>query len=171
MRVHPVSVRSNAGMTLLEVLVGIVIFAIGIMALVQLQGSLARAAGDANTRTVAVNIAEEIIEVQRGFSRITHDPDGVEYAYADIAPAEYTVTRGGLTYNVDISVTEYWYNKATSTFTTTEPVVAAFSDFKLMTVNVDWGNSPEFMIDQNQQTTDRLGSGDVTLSEVISSMT
>ena len=46
--------RSAAGMSLFEVLIGIVIFAFGMMALVQLQGSMARSAGDANTRTVGV---------------------------------------------------------------------------------------------------------------------
>ena len=96
----------QAGMSLLEVLIGILIFAIGIMALTQLQGSLARSAGDANTRTVAINIAEQVIERQRGFSRITTDPAGIEYAYADIATApKYTVARGDLSFNVEITVT------------------------------------------------------------------
>jgi type IV pilus modification protein PilV len=99
---------SQRGMTLLEVLVGIVIFAIGILALTQLQGGLARSAADANTRTVAVNIAEDAIERRRGFSRVTQDPDGIEYAYLDIEPAQYTITRGGITYNVNIQVTDYW---------------------------------------------------------------
>ncbi len=130
----------QAGMSLLEVLIGILVFAIGIMALTQLQGGLARSAGDANTRTVAINIAEQVIERQRGFSRITTDPAGIEYAYADIATApKYTVPRGDLSFNVETTVTRYWYNRTTQLFTTTEPLVAAVSDFKLMTVKVDWG--------------------------------
>jgi type II secretory pathway pseudopilin PulG len=158
-------------MTLLEVLVGIVIFAIGILALTQLQGGLARSAADANTRTVAVNIAEDAIERRRGFSRVTQDPDGIEYAYLDIEPAQYTITRGGITYNVNIQVTDYWYNKATQLFTTTEPLVMAVSDFKWMRVDVDWGNGPEFAIDESKTTQGRLGTGGVTLSEIISSIT
>ena len=44
-----------------------------------------------------------------------------------------------------------------------------------MTVKVDWGQGiekgPEFMIDESHTTGDHLGSGDVTLSEIISSVT
>ncbi len=160
-----------AGMSLLEVLIGIAIFAIGILALTQLQGSLARSASDANTRTIAINVAEDTIERLRGFSRISKDPDGIEYSYEDIEPAQYTVSRGDLTFNVNVGVTEYWYNRAQEQFTTTEPTVAAYSDFKLMSVSVDWGNGPEFMIDGFRATEGRLGSGAVTLNEVISSVT
>ncbi len=149
MKQNPATARRQAGTSLLEVLIGILVFAIGIMALTQLQGSLARSAGDANTRTVAINIAEEAIERRRGFSRVTADPDGIEYAYADIAPALYSVARGELTYNVNIGVTDYWYNRATQLFTTTEPLVAAASDFKLMTVNVAWGDAAQFVIDES----------------------
>lgn len=161
----------SVGMTLLEVLIGIIIFAFGILALVQLQSSMARSASDANTRTVAVNIAEEAIELKRGFSRISKDPKGIEYAYADIEPGQYPVARGGQNYNTTINVTDYWYHKNSMSFTTTEPAVAAVSDFKLMTVNVNWGAGPEFVIDENTSTSGRLGSGSVTLSEIISSVT
>ena len=51
----------SSGYTLIEVLIGILIFAVGMMALAQLQGNLARSGGDANARTVAMNFAEETI--------------------------------------------------------------------------------------------------------------
>ncbi len=54
--------RNSRGFTLIEVLIGILIFAIGMMALAKLQGNLARNSGDSNARTVATNIAEEMIE-------------------------------------------------------------------------------------------------------------
>ncbi|MEJ8568496.1 type IV pilus modification PilV family protein [Elongatibacter sediminis] len=169
------AVESNqgmqTGMTLLEVLVGITVFAVGILALTQLQGGLARSAAESNTRTVAINIAEEAIETNRGFSRITQDPDGLEYAYLDIETRQYTVTRGGITYSVDLQVTDYWYDRAAESFTTTEPLVAAVSDFKLMRINVGWGDGPEFMIDKSKSTQGRLGSDGVVMSEVISSIT
>lgn len=171
MTLYPNKASHHAGMTLLEVLVGIIIFAFGILALTQLQGALSRSAGDASTRTIAINIAEEVIERHRGFSRISTDPDGIEYSYEDIAPAQYAVTRGNFGFSVDISVSEYWFDRTTRQFTTTEPLVAAYSDFKLMTVNVDWGDGPEFIIDESKTTTDRLGTGAVTLGEIISSVT
>lgn len=163
--------RHAHGMTLLEVLVGIAIFAIGMLALTQLQGGLARSAGDAATRTVAINIAEEVIERQRGFSRITKDPDGIERAYLDIEPMQYTVTRAGLEYAVNVQVTDYWYDRSSQRFTTTEPLVVAVSDFKLVRVGVSTGDGPEFMIDAMNTTQGRLGSDGVLLSEIVSSIT
>jgi type II secretory pathway pseudopilin PulG len=163
--------RHALGMTLLEVLVGIAIFAIGMLALTQLQGALARSAGDAATRTVAINIAEEVIERQRGFSRVTKDPDGIEPAYLDIEPLQYAVTRAGVVYTIDLQVTDYWYDRSTRVFTTTEPLVAAVSDFKHLRVGVSAGDGPEFIIDASNTTQGRLGSDGVSLSEIISSIT
>jgi prepilin-type N-terminal cleavage/methylation domain-containing protein len=164
-------VGGHRGMSLLEVLVGIVIFATGMLALSQLQGSLARSAGEAATRTVAINIAEEVIERQRGFSRVTKDPDGIESAYLDIEPMQYTVTRGTIDYAVDVEVTDYWYDRPSQVFTTTEPLVAAVSDFKLVRVSVSVGDGPEFMIDAAHTTEGRLGSDGVVMSEIVSSIT
>ena len=61
--------RGNKGFTLIEVLIGILIFALGMMALAKLQGNLARNSGDSNARTVATNIAEEVIERARVFQK------------------------------------------------------------------------------------------------------
>lgn len=163
--------RHALGMTLLEVIVGIAIFAIGMLALTQLQGALARSAGDAATRTVAINIAEEVIERQRGFSRVTKDPYGIEPAYLDIESLQYSVTRAGVGYAVNVQVTDYWYDRSSQLFTTTKPLVAAVSDFKLLRVGVSAGDGPEFIIDAKNTTQGRLGSDGVLLSEIISSIT
>ena len=89
--------RNSRGFTLIEVLIGIVIFALGMMALAQLQGSLARNSGDANARTVATNIAEEIIETARTFSQITVSTDPDIRAYNDIVEGEILdLERGGM---------------------------------------------------------------------------
>ena len=64
---------------------------------------------------------------------------------------------GDLNYAVDIIVSEYWYDRAAEQFTTTEPPVAAYSDFKLMVVNVDWDEGAEFIIDETKTTAGRLG--------------
>ena len=159
------------GMSLLEVLVAIVIFATGILALTQLQSSLARSTGDASLRTVAVNIAEDTIERNRGFSRLTTDPDGIELAYADIRNKVFSVNCAGQAYGVNVAVQDYWWDRASQQFTTTEPLVAAVSDFKRMTVTVDWGSRPDFVVDQTGADAGDLGSGSVTLTEIISSIT
>ena len=54
--------RLQSGYTLIEVLVGILIFSLGMMALAQLQGNLSKSSAESNARTVAVNIAEEEVE-------------------------------------------------------------------------------------------------------------
>ncbi len=159
------------GFSLLEVLVAIVIFAIGMLALFQLQGGLSKSASDANMRTVAVNIAEAIIEEKRGFKRVDVDPDGIDPAYEDIADFEDSQTRGAFDFEIEGAVVDYWYDDDTESFTYTEPVTAANSDFKLVTITVTWNDSQEFRIDDGNTTTGGLGSGQITLTEMISSIT
>jgi prepilin-type N-terminal cleavage/methylation domain-containing protein len=155
------------GFTLIEVLVGIVIFALGMLALAQLQGSLARNSTDSNARTVAANIAEETVETARRFSQITSD--GVNTAYNDIVDGTETITRGGNSYTVATDETGYYYSNGS--FTTTPPLGAARPDMKLVEVTVTWNGSQEFQVDETTQTTGRLGSGSIVLRDVISSIT
>ncbi len=159
--------RNNRGFTLLEVLIGMVIFALGMMALAQLQGSLARNSADANSRTVATNIAEELIEEARSFSQITSAPG--KHAYNDITPGTHSVTRTGNTFDVVTQVADYYYEDGT--FTTTPPLGAARSDMKLLEVTVSWQGSQGFYVDGNSDTNADLGSGSITLRDVISSIT
>ncbi len=102
------------GFTLLEVLIGMVVFALGMMALAQLQGNLSKSSADANARSVAVNLAEETIEEARTFTQVTASA-GVS-AFNNIVNKTETVTRGGINYTVTHVVTDYWYNPATGTF-------------------------------------------------------
>ena len=163
--------RLAGGYTLIEVLVGIVIFALGMLALAQLQGSLARNSTDSNARTVAVNIAEETIERLRRFNQI--DYDGVNAAYRDIdvlaASDIPDITRAGNTYELDVNFTNYYY--LNGGFTTTKPIGAANADMKLVEVTVTWNDEQEFQIDESSQTEGRMGSGSIVLRDVISSIT
>lgn len=157
------------GYSLLEVLISVVIFAIGLLALLQLQGGLTRSAADANQRTVAANLAEEIMEQRRGFSRLSVDPDGVDPAYADIVDGTTSFTRGGIEYEVTTEVDDYYYSGGS--FSTTAPTGRALSDFKVVTLTVSWGGDiqQEFRIDNDNRAT--LGSGSVSLTDVIASTT
>jgi len=159
--------RTAGGYTLLEVLVGISVFALGMLALAQLQTSLTRNSSDSNSRTVAVNIAEETIERARTFSQITSN-GGVNAAYNDIVDATTSETRFGVTYTVAVDVTDYYW--ANNAFTTAAPLGAAKSDFKLVDVDVSW-SSPGFQVDNGSDNTADLGSGSIELSDVISSVT
>ena len=51
----------QAGFSMFEILVAIVIFAVGMMALSQYQGSLTRSSAIAAARTNAMHLAEQII--------------------------------------------------------------------------------------------------------------
>jgi prepilin-type N-terminal cleavage/methylation domain-containing protein len=167
----------NRGYTLIEVLVGIVIFALGMLALASLQGNLARNSGDSNARTVANNIAEEVIEATRTFSQIPSDPDGIADAFEDIQDGQLTIDgqqtieRGGVNYTITSEVTNYYYDNATGSFTTTKPLSVPYGDMKLVELTVSWNDSQEFQIDESQTTTGRLGSGSITLTDLISSIT
>ena len=136
--------RRNRGFTLIEVLIGILIFALGMMALAKLQGNLARNSGDANARTVATNIAEEVIEEARVFGQI--DSDGINAAYNDIIDGTRTITRGGNVFTVASVVTDYYYDSVNGTFSTTVPSAAGKSDFKQLDLTVTWNSCPVFQV-------------------------
>jgi prepilin-type N-terminal cleavage/methylation domain-containing protein len=163
------------GYSIMEVLIAIVIFAIGMMALAQLQGSLTRSSANANVRTVATNIAEETIENLRGFAQLDTDPAGVLPAYEDIATTSAgTETRGGINYSVTTTVSDFYYHIASDTFWDSASYFAqsdtptdAFSDFKMVSVNVAWDDTRPWLIDE----TSSFATGtSITLATVISSM-
>jgi len=161
---------SNRGHTLIEVLIGMVIFALGIMALASLQGNLARNSGDSNARTVAANIAEETIERARNFSQIFTDPDGIADAFEDIGSHPPSIDRGGVNYEISSVVTDY-YVSDTGDFTTDNLDSKANADMKLFEVSVSWNTEQKFQIDASHQTEGQLGSGSISLTDIISKIT
>jgi type IV pilus modification protein PilV len=164
--------RFQTGFTLIEVLVGILIFALGMMALAQLQGNLSKSSADSNARTVATNIAEETIEELRSFSQVENN--GSADAFNEIVTGSGTETRGNIIYTVTRTVTPYYYNPATGLFQENKPdpdIVNA--DLKRLVVNVAWGvgdAATSFQIDESNST-NAMGTGSITLVDLISSMT
>ena len=117
---HQVYTKSyQKGFNLLEVLIGVVIFAVGMLALAQLQGGLTRSTADANVRSVASNIAEEIIEFEKGFGWLDIDITGEKLAYANITNdiTDLQITNDGDTYNDPLDM------MGSYTTTTTDGVV------------------------------------------------
>lgn len=160
------------GFSLLEVLIGISMFAIGMLALAALQGSLTRSASDANLRTTAVNIAERTIEDLKAFGRVDPDPAGVIPAYLDIITDSTgaTITDGPLSFTRTIDVTDYYYDQVTDGFTVTAPTGVAVSDFKMVGVTVNWGATADFQVDETTSISgDDLNSGEITLSAIVAS--
>ncbi len=167
--------RKQTGTTLLEVLIGIVIFALGMLALAQLQGGLSKASSEANARSVAINIAEETIEAARTFNQVTGGA-GVN-AFNNIVDRTTTTTRGGIPYTVKTDVTDYYFNPATGVFGTTKPASNIVNaDMKVMELTVEWavdgnGNATQsFQIDESTSTSG-MNTGSITLTDVISSIT
>lgn len=167
---HMTGKSNQRGINLLEVLVGISIFAIGMLALAQLQGSLARSSGDANARTTAMNIAEETIEAMRSFSQVESDPAGIKAAFNDIVSGTESRSVGGINYTVATQVTNYYYQPTTDDFDTSIPtgVDASDVDMKLVELTVAW-ETPGF--DTGGESNQSLGSGEIRLTDVISSIT
>ncbi len=155
------------GFSLIEILIAIVIFAVGMLALVQLQGGLSRSSADGAARTVAANLAEAVFETGRSFGRLTTDPGGNVLAYADIKNAQKSVVRGGAVFIVDTTVTDYYYTG--STFSTTNSQGSSVSDFKLVTVDVTWNANQKFQVAAGTEMD--LGSGALSMSNMISSVT
>jgi prepilin-type N-terminal cleavage/methylation domain-containing protein len=158
----------SAGMTLLEVLLAMVIFAIGMLALAQLQTKLTRSSADANSRSIAANIAEEIIEDQRNFEVVSSQAG--KDAYEDIVDEIRHVNRGGIDYTVDIEVQDYYLASDGVSAQKTPPPGVTASSFKYVTVTVDWNTGQEFDIDASQSTSGQLGSGDLQMFGIIPSI-
>jgi len=162
----------SRGMTLLDVLLAIVIFAVGMLALSSLQGNLSRSSADANARTAAVNIAEEFIEEMLTFEQ-THSETGV-VAYQDIANTTDTVTRANIDYNVTVTVQDWYFmpDGVTPTDNTGDLPSnrdTTISDFKYVDITVSWDGS-EFQRGDGAETTGRLGGGSFNVGSIIPSI-
>lgn len=162
------------GLTLLEILLAMVIFAIGMLALAHLQTNLTRSSTDANTRTVATNIGEEIMENLRAFQRVSSDPDKLLFAYADIDKAyvDETVLRGGINYTVTSEVFGYDFDSdhvgVTKTADSAEKGVVY--DFKVVELTVSWDNNSQFLSFSEDNPVAELGTGSITVKTLIPSI-
>jgi len=164
--------QNHSGFSLLEVVIGLFIFSTGMLALASLQGQLTRSQADATVRSVATNIAEEQIELMRGFGLIENVPLNSIPAYSDIQDRTFTVSRGNLFYTVNIEVTDYYYDLLTDRFSTSNPENLLVSDFKDTNISVSWNETPDFRISDSQVISAAdIGSGDIRLSAAISSVT
>jgi len=170
-------VRSK-GMGLLEVLLGIVIFVVGLLALLHLQTNLTRSSSDASARTVAMNIGEEFIERLRSFERVGTDPLGFDFAFTDIVDGHGFVStadpisRGGLEYEVTGTVWAYDYNEDGTDVTAAVPAVAGeLYDFKRVDLTIVWNEDLGFKVDDTTTITPGgMNTGQVTIEGVISSI-
>jgi len=170
------TLRHSSGSVLLDVLLAIVIFVIGMLALASLQGNLTRSSSDANARTVGTNVAEELIEEFRTF-RSLRTANGVP-AYQQIVDQTISVLdRGGIDYTVVVTVDDWYFksdlvNSISITNDTSELPSGqdtTISDFKYLELAVSWEGN-EFQIGDETTTSDRLGSGAFVVSSIVPSI-
>jgi Tfp pilus assembly protein PilV len=127
----------NAGFSLLEVM------AICLLALASLQGKLTRYGTVAKQRTLAVNLAEEQLEVIRSFGTVpstgTADCATVAGSYDDIGTCADGVTTyvGELAFDTTWTVESYTQN-ADGTHTDWDTDSSIRADFKTVTITVSW---------------------------------
>lgn len=184
-----VSKNRARGFTLLDVLLAILVFAVGMLALASLQTNLTRSSTDANTRTVATNIGEEILERLRSFRRVgsdTNPDDGVVFAFADI-DEDYVeallvncgdkVCPGGpargLAYSVDAEVRAFDFNVDKTAVTEAEEVVVGeLHDFKLVELTISWDANQQFQIDERRDAAADavMETGSIYIKGIISSI-
>ena len=157
------SLHRSGGMTMLDVLLAIVIFVIGMLALASLQGNLTRSNSDANARTMGTNLAERLIERYRTFETLRTEA-GLD-AYQDIVSETLAFNDvSGIDYSVDVTVDDWYFMPDGVTLTKVtgdlpDDTDTTISDFKYVQLDVSWA-SPEFQVyGANDVQTSTLGSG------------
>jgi len=170
MKMHS-NFRKQNGFSILDVVIGIFIFLVGMLALAALQGALTRSMADSKLRTTAVKLADRAIERQRGFTQLlTAATPGAPFAYNDIVTpgADLAIPRNGVTYTVDMNVSDYYYQLASDTFTTTNTLGVSSSDYKQVDITVTWDSVQDFRGGEGDEIdSGDLNTGSVTLTSTI----
>lgn len=145
------------GFSLLEVLVAVVIFAVGLLAIASLQGSLLGSGADAKTRTVASNLAQDKVEELRAFEQL-QTSGTVTDTFEAICPGtefdrtcEQTETglenlqdlygEGASDVSLDTSFTRTTRIEGGCLGPTAECEAKAFPDYWNVSVEVSWADS------------------------------
>lgn len=125
--------KPQKGASLVEVLVAVIVFAIGLLAIAALQGKLVRGGADAKTRTVAANLAEQQLEQFRSFTTSAQ--------YTSISPlsqgSAITDTVSGVQYSVWWDVDDYHFPDSGGAAVLGADA-AGNSDFKMVRIHVGW---------------------------------
>jgi len=116
-----------------------------------------------------VNIAI-IVLGNREVNGATAIGDAFANSFAGIASGTTTATVGQLQYEVTTTVTPYYYDYDNGTFGTDNNDSSLYGDMKLVQVTVAWNDGQKFQVDENPDTATDLGTGSITLSDVLSSI-
>ena len=103
----PSNHQNARGFSLIEVMIAVVVLAVGLLSLAALQGELFRSGAEAKARANAATLAQQVIEDARTFGFVTApDADYVGNTYNSLATADWEVADvGGVTFDVTRDVT------------------------------------------------------------------
>jgi Tfp pilus assembly protein PilV len=105
MHIHRLQTRrGQAGISLLEALVALVVMSFGMLALAAMQLNLSRNADVAKQRSEALRIAEERIELARSFTQMTASVGAIDWANLQTDVASPATVTTNATYNVTVAV-------------------------------------------------------------------
>lgn len=133
-------VRREAGFTLVEALIALLVVAFGMLAIAGFQMTLSRGADVAKQRSEAVRLAQEKMEYLRSFAAVDTDSTKVDYTADVVSSATPEVITAGSTYlgSVYRSNTNF---RRSWTVTRNGTTAAVGTDLqKWITVTVDWAD-------------------------------
>src|SRR5688572_9395501 len=139
--------RTTRGFSLIEVMIAVIVLAIGLLSLAALQGELFRAGAEAKARANAATIAQQVIEDSRTFGFVVPpDEDYTHNTYTNLVSADepWEVNDvAGVDFTVDREVVRYVYDEVTDTFeeNDADPISVTTPEFKLVRVSVSWTDS------------------------------
>ncbi len=153
--------NKNRGFTLIEVMVALLVLALGILGISKLQGTLIRNSSDANQRSVAMTLAQKKVDDLKSFVHLdddidndpatteTWDPtdplDEQSYAFIDDNAggtiASGNITIGNYNYTLTWDMDHWYYASVGSTaVSTSAATIDAKSQFKKVAVTVAWND-------------------------------
>jgi len=140
--------RPAAGFSLLEVLIAVLVIAVGLLSLAQLHGSLLQDSGVSKARTVALYLAQEKIEDLRSFETLRSaagkqafddiaDDTGGDIA-ADSSTSDGNTLYSATDYSRTWTVADYCFTSVNSPAATCSPSSPNIPDLKRLSVTVSW---------------------------------
>ena len=137
--------RNVRGFSLIEVMIAVIVLAVGLLSLAALQGELFRAGAEAKARANAATIAQQVVEDARSFSFLSAPDEDYELGtYGSLDSEDWEVTDvSGVDFTVDREVVRYRWNAAAGEFEINDADAYAVGvpEFKLVRVSVSGTDS------------------------------
>ncbi len=136
--------RAPRGFSLIEVMIAVIVLAVGLLSLAALQGELFRSGAESKARANAATIAQQVIEDARSFAFLSAEAGYTGDTYAGLESDEWEVTAvGGVDFDVTRDVVRYRWDSVDEVFEedAVTPYAVGVPEFKLVRVAVSWTDS------------------------------